>query len=74
MPGAYGQRRLQEAPRRSHSTKEGRTTTYDLCCGQPIVNLSLGWVERQQRGEGKDGKKLPRSGLVQLLIVRHTAV
>jgi hypothetical protein len=51
--------------------EEGRTTTHDEGYGKRIVNLGLGWMEMQHGGEAKGKKKLPRSGLVQLLIIQR---
>src|SRR5512134_2189191 len=41
MQGAYGSRRLQEAPRRSHDTEEGRLTKHDQDAGKRVVSANL---------------------------------
>jgi hypothetical protein len=73
MQGAYGERRLQPAPRRNHSTEEVRTTKHDQYSGKRMIHSSLRWGKRQHQGKAKSGKQLPRSGLVQLCIRRHPA-
>jgi len=53
---------------------EGSTTKHDEGYDTRIVNLGLGWIKMPCGGEAKGKKTLPRSGLVQLIIIRPPAV
>jgi len=56
MQGAYGERRLQQAPRRSHYTAKVRTTKPKQYAGKRRVNASLRWGEGNMQSKPKVGK------------------
>src|SRR5262249_29673883 len=57
MQRAYGERRLQQAPRRSHSTAEVRTSKPDQYSGQQRGNAGLRLRKEQPEEKVKSGEK-----------------